>query len=170
MVTKYYYFSGKAKFGPRLTKPDLEYGCWSTVLYLDDKSLAQFRQLKETTDGVEGIQNELKQDEDGWYVNFRRPMEKNFQGKTQALTPPVVLDANNMPWQESALIGAGSDLTIKVSWYSFNKPFKKGVKGSAIRLESARVDNLVPYEMKKDFTDQEHKQVQGLPEQPKQYF
>jgi len=170
MANKTYYFSGKAKFGPRLIKPDLEYRCWNVVLYLDDKSLEQFRKLKDGADGIEGIMNELKQDEDGFYATFKRPMSRTYNGKEQAFTPPVVIGADNMPWQDHRLIGIGSDLTVKCEWYSFNKPFKKNTKGSAIRLVSARVDNLVEYTPQKDYSEEEVKMVKGLPEQPKQYF
>jgi hypothetical protein len=167
---KVYYFSGKAKYRPWLTRPDVEYKNWNVVLYLDEKSLQTFRALKDGEGNLEGIMNHLNQDEDGWFATFKRPTHKEWKGKEEALLPPVVLDANGIPWQSELLIGAGSDITVKCEWYSFNKPFKKGARGSAIRMVSARIDNLVPFEQNRDFTDGEKKLAEGLAEQPKQLF
>lgn len=168
-MAKYYYFTGKS-FMSRILKPDVEYNCWSQPLYLNPESYDLFMKLKEGTSECEGILNEVKQKEDGYLVNFRRPLVKKFKGQEQALTPPIILDKDGLPWQENCLIGNGSDITVKTEWYTYTLKYKKNMKGSAIRLVGARIDNLIPYEMNRDFSDEEKKMTEGLPEQPKQLF
>lgn len=167
--TSYVYLKGKAKYCKLLGRGDAEYRCWSTGLYLTPESYDTFMKMKENTDEVDGILNEVKKDDDGYYVNLRRPFAKVFQGKEKALDPVIVLDHNNLPWQSHILIGNGSDITCKVEHYTYKAPFSKK-KGSAIRLLSARVDQLVPFEMDKDFTEDQQKQVKGLAEQPRMTF
>lgn len=164
MAKKEYYFQGKSKYS-KVLMPDLEYQCWSQPLYLTQESYEQFMKLKEPTGEIAGIMNEVKKEEDGYFVNFRRPMTKTYQGKLQSFAPPVVVDKDGKPWEGRNLIGNGSDLTVKVEWYPFTSPFTKK-KGSAIRLVSVRVDNLVPYEAKKDYSDIEVQAVKGLDTKP----
>jgi hypothetical protein len=165
MAKHAYYFQGKCKY-PKLVNPDIEYRCWSVQTCLTKKSYEDFMKLKDGSDTVEGILNNVKLGEDGEYwVTFKRPMEKTYKGKSQLFTPPKLLNADGTPFPPSTMIGNGSDITVKVEWYTFQPPFKKK-KGSAIRMESVRVDNLVPYEMKKDFSQVELQQVEGLLDQP----
>lgn len=163
--TEYHYFQGKSKFS-RVLRPDLEYRNWTQTLILTPKSYEDFMKLKEPKGDRAGVLTECKKTEDGYVVTFKRPMEKTYQGKSQAFPPPLVLDADGQPWQENRLIGNGSDLTVKVELYGYTAPVTKK-KGSAIRMVSVRVDNLIPYEMKKDFSDVELQQAAGLAEQPK---
>jgi hypothetical protein len=126
--------------------------------------------LKKGNDEVDGILNEVQKNDDGGYsVRLKRDFSKNWSGKEQALDPVLVLDHNNLPWQSHVLIGNGSDITCKVEYYTYKPKFSKK-KGSAIRLSSVRVDQLVPFEMEKDFTEDEKKQVKGLAEQPRMMF
>lgn len=164
MAKEVYYFQGKCKY-PKLIKPDLEYRCWSIQTMLTQKSYEDFMKLKEETDTRVGILNEVKKDDDGYWVNFKRAMSKTFKGKEQLFTPPIILAADGTPWPEGTMIGNGSDVTVKVEFYTFQPPFKKK-RGSAIRMESVRVDHLVPYEIKKDFSEVQLQQVSGLAEQP----
>jgi hypothetical protein len=120
-------------------------------------------ELKERKGEVEGILNEVKKDEDGYSVMFKRPMEK---WGTQ-LTPPQMMDKDGNPWK-GELIGNGSDITVKVECYQYKKPFNKG-KGRAIRLAAVRVDNLIPFE-RREMTGEQLRQVKGLDEQPPQLF
>lgn len=161
------YFRGKGKW-IRILKPDVEYNCWNLSLYLDQPSIETFMQLKEPRGNEEGILNELKTDEGTGelYVVLRRPVTKEFKGKVTAFRPPIVVDKENKPWLPHIGIGNGSDLTVKVERYGYNKRMGKGGRGSAIRLVSVRVEELVPFEMKKDFTEEELKAVDGLLQQP----
>lgn len=165
LKTDYHYFQGKAMWA-RVVAPDLEYGNWSVKVYLTQDSYAKFMKLKEQDGDVEGIMNDVKQEEDGPAVTFKRPMKKVFKGVDTMLTPPVVLDKNNQPF--AGEIGNGSDITVKVQRYTFKKPFGKG-RGSAIRMEAVKVENLVPYtrdQMPQAFQNQ----AKGMEEVPPQLF
>lgn len=162
----YVYLKGKASWAKVIT-PDVEYNTWSIKLYIDDNSYAEFMKLKERNGEVEGILNEVKTDEEGGrFVTLRRPMSRKWNGKETQLSAPVVLDKNNQPTRDA--IGNGSDVTVKCELYSYKKPFNKG-RGRAIRLQSVRVDNLVPYE-RKDMPPDQELLVKGMDAQPVEHF
>jgi len=164
---EWYYFQGKSSWA-KVQQPDLEFKNWNIRVYLKPESIDLFNKLKEPEGDVEGILNELKEDEDGKFATFRRPMVKNWGRGDEHMTPPEVLDADGEVLSKDKLIGNGSDVTVKVECYKFRKPFKKGM-GKAIRLVAVRVDNLVPYS-REDYTPEQEKAVQGLDGQPKQLF
>lgn len=171
MANKEIFFRGKVKWFKLQNQGDSNYKCWSTVLYLTPESVNQFQELKKGTDTVEGLLNELKQDEDGHFITLKRPWFRKLRdGSEVGMQPPIILSKENLPWPTDKAIGNGSDVTIKCDYYTFKAPFKTK-RGSAIRLVSARIEDLVPYEPKKDFTDKEAKVVGGLVDQkPPQYF
>lgn len=172
---EWYEFQGKGSWFLNLFHADIPYNCWSVRLHFNPPSYDLFMKLKEVDEnGVEGILNEVKKDDDGYYHTFRRPIQKEWRdrnGVTQTIhfDPPIVLDANGQPWDRKVDIGNGSDITVKVECYKFNVPRKKGVKGRAIRLVSVGIDNLVEYS-RKDFSPAQEKAVQGLDQRPKQLF
>lgn len=162
----YVFLSGKAKWA-RLVQPDLKYKVWSVVLYLNTESYEKIMALKETKGETQGILNVIKKDEDGYYCTLKRPTERSYQGQLRGMNPPVVVSADGKT-MFTENIGNGSDITCKLEYYKYKKP--TGGRGSAIRLFSVRVDNLVPYETKKDFNEEQTQAVSGLLEQPKQEF
>ena len=135
-----------------------KYGSWSVVLYFDVDSAAYktAMELKK-----KGIRNELKKDEDGYFMRFKRPpfIDTKLRGKIP-LAPPVVVEKDGKTAFRGA-IGHGSDVTLKLEVY----PFKGGSGGWACRLQGIRLDNLVPYE-KKDFPPEQQEQVEGLDKAP----
>lgn len=162
----YIFLQGKGKF-IRVMHPDLEYRCWSVVLYLNQASYDEFMKLKEGDDQTLGILNEVKKDEDGYFVRLKRPMEKEFMGKTTQLTPPLVQNKDGTPYIGQG-IGDGSDLTCKVEFYKYKPRMGKGTKkGSAIRLYAVTIDNLVPF-TKEFYSDDQLRQAKGLSDQPPQ--
>lgn len=164
--TEYYYFQGKAKWA-KVHQPDIEYKNWNICVYLTPESWNIWNKLKETDDkGVDGILNESKKDDDGEYVVFKRPMTRKWDGKDTMLAPPIVLDSNDEP--TTLHIGNGSDVTVKVECYKYRKPFNKGF-GRAIRLLAVKIENLVPF-TKSHLSEDELRQMKGLPEVPKQKF
>ena len=172
MASKDVFFRGKCKFFKLLDKGDVEYQCWNTVLYLDAESYATFLELKKGNDTTDGIMNEAKLDDDGHYISLKRPWTRKYKGQDVGFTPPVVLDKNNMPWPSDKWVGHGSDVTIKCEYYTFKPPFKQK-RGSAIRLVSARIEDYVPYEPKRDLTEHQVKATAGLEAnaaKPTQYF
>lgn len=165
----YYYFKGKAKWANRLFLPDQQYKCWSVQVYPDQETYSKILELKSGKDGVQGILNVIKKDEDGYNIQLKRPTEKMFKGKLQGFVPPLVVNADNSPFNpQGPQIGNGSDVTCKIEYYEYKRP--TGGKGSAIRLESVRVDNLIPFNKDKDFPDVEAKAVSGLKDQPAPLF
>lgn len=165
MATETIYLSGKAKW-VRPTSPD-PWGNWKMDLYPDTESYNKFLELKETKDGVSGIKNVIKKDDDGYCITLRRPTQKVYKGKVQGFAPPEVLDKDNQPMRDT-LIGNGSDVTAKVSVYTHGTP--GGGKARAMRWEAVRVDNLIPFEGKRDFDEVTNKQVSGLVDQPEKLF
>lgn len=165
---EFIYLSGKAKWAAKLFTPDQQYKCWSFLLYPDDPSYQKILEMKKGKEGTQGILNVIKKDDDGYCMTLKRPTEKLFKGRMQGFTPPLVVNADNSPFNAQMSIGNGSDVTCKVEYYTYNRP--TGGKGSAIRLEAVRVDNLVPFEKEKDFKEAELKQVSGLTEQPPPLF
>jgi hypothetical protein len=153
------YLKGKAKWANRLYVPDIEYKKWGLVLYPDHASLEIIRDLQ-----AQGVKNVLKKDDDGYYISLGRPTEKVIRGKVIPFSPPVVLDADGNATTVS--IGNGSDVTVKMEVYSHGTP--TGGKAKAMRLQSVRIDNLVPY-AQDSFTPEEQELTAGLAEQPPQF-
>src|SRR6476620_8282057 len=133
MATKEVFLSGKAKWA-HTGRPD-KYGRYSIVLYPDSASLQKINDLKAATPA---ILNTLKKDEDGYFMKFTCEPNKNIGGKV-VVFQVAVLKPDGAPLTES-LIGNGSDVTIKLEYYTYRKG-----EGAAVRLKAVRVDNLVPY-------------------------
>lgn len=172
--TKYVYLQGKCKYC-KVQQPDTQYNCWNTVLYPTEESYQLILKLKEgfPEENIEGIKNDIKKDEDGYYLNIKRPCTIKVRGDMVALAPPDVLDGRNLgpdgfplPFRE--FIGNGSDITVKCEVYYYSSPMKK--KGSALRMKSVRVDNLVPYETTRDYDEAQMHVVANLDKQPQQLF
>lgn len=159
------FFQGKCKWA-RVQNPDVEFKNWNIHVYLTAASIEKFNELKKDKDGIDGILNELRNNEDGDYVVFRRPMFKNFGKGDEPLQPPEVIDNEGRPISRDNFIGNGSDVTVKCELYTYYKPFKKG-QGRAIRLTGVKVDNFVPYD-RDDLKPNQEKMLKGLDEQPPQ--
>lgn len=158
------YLKGKGKWC-KLVVPDQLYNKWSVVLYPDNDSLETIRELQ-----AKGMKNTLRKDDEGYNVNFGRPVSKENRKTGQLMTfnPPKVVDKDGQP-MDGVSIGNGSDLTIKLEVYEHAVPGTQK-KAKAARLVSVRVDNLIPFNTEKDFTPAEAEQVSGLKEQPEPLF
>lgn len=159
MDKTFIYWQGKAKW-VRAVTPDLTYNKWNFVLYPDEKHLEEIRELQS-----KGVKNVLGKDDDGWKINISRPTQRVWKGKVIAFAPPRVVDATGMPL-DGVAIGNGSDVTAEIEVYQHGTP--SGKKAHAIRWESLRVDNLIPFEVKKDYPEPIASQVQDLVDKPKQ--
>jgi hypothetical protein len=162
--TEFVFVQGKGSWAKTIT-PDQKFNRWSIVIHPDAPSLEKIKKLKE-----EGIKNELKKDEDGYYINFSRPTSKVFSGSVQGFAPPRVLDGtkklpdgSHPPLDER--IGNGSDVTLKLEVYSHKAP---GGTAKAARLLSIRVDHLVPFTVERDFDEDDTRAIKGLDGQPAQ--
>ena len=163
MASKFEFFKGKAKW-VHTARPD-RFDKFSMVLYPDAESLDKINKYKEGKPGQSGILNVIGKDDDGYFVKFTRPQSKTMRGKVVGFATPTVLNKDGMPLTE-VLVGNGSDVTVKVEIYTYNTPTKS--KGTACRLESIRVDNLIPFVPVKDFDEDTALNVKGLLEQPPQ--
>lgn len=167
--TEYIYLQGKAKWFRPLQLN--QFGKWSHVLYPNNESLEKIRELQS-----EGVKNQLKKDEDGYYVSLSRPSEIEIYSpsgkKKVGLTPPTVIDADGRPFLDS--VGNGSDVTTKMQVYSHRTPGAPGSttpgKAKAMRWESTRIDNLIVFKRETDFNEEEELKLKGVEEQPKQLF
>ena len=161
MATEDVYVRGKGSYiYAYVPDQQFEKPAWKITLHPDDASLATIQQLKK-----EGMKNWEKRDDDGTYFTFKRPVTvlNKKSGKDISLSPPVVLDHEGQPF--TGPIGNGSDVTVKLEVYSHNTP--GGGKAKAARFAALRIDSLVPFETKRDFTDTQKEVVGGLADQPK---
>jgi hypothetical protein len=136
------------------------------VVYPTEESLKILNELREKKGDTDGVLNHMKKDDDGYCMTLKRPIQKAMGGKIVSFSPPIILEADGDKELRNALIGNGSDITVKMQVYTYPKP--TGGKGTAMRLESVRVDTLVPFEMKKDFDKDQQRQVAGVGEAPPQ--
>jgi hypothetical protein len=151
------YWSGKVSWC-NVDRVD-NFGRWSLTLYPDTKAYNEIMKLKQ-----EGLQNVIKKDDDGYYLNISRPIEVRMKtGKALALAPPVVIDSEGLNLAKK--VGKGSDVTVKVEIRRYKTP--RNTEGVAVRLESVRVDNLVTFEPERDFPPAIAKAVAGLDTAPK---
>ena len=156
------YIQGKISWVKYVT-PDPTYNKWSCTIHPNDKGIEDIRELQ-----TQGVKNQWKKDEDGYYIAFSRPSERKIKGKIIGMTPPVVLNSEGVP-MDGVAIGNGSDGTLKLEIYSHPTP--SGGKAKAARWASLKVDNLIPFNKDTDFPDPSMKdQVAGLDEQPQRMF
>ena len=143
----------------RLLDPDQE-GKWKVTLYPDAESMDKVNALK-----AEGLLNVLRKDEEGYNITFNRPRQKLMRGRQTVFEAPIVLDKDGKP-TDGAGIGHGSDVSVKLQIYQYNKPNTPGTKGIAARLEAVRIWNMVPYEKERDLDTQQIRQIKGLDTAP----
>jgi hypothetical protein len=157
------YIQGKTKWF-RPDKPDHQFPPprWSHVIYPNAASLDIIRGLQ-----ARGLKNVLKKDDDGYYMTFSRKTERSVKGKLMGMQPPAVFEADGTTPFKGGLVGNGSDVTTKLQVYEHSTP--SGNKAVAARWESTRIDHLIPYEAKRDFTEVEAQAAKGLDIQPPQF-
>lgn len=152
------YIQGKVSWVKYVT-PDPLYNKWSVQIHPNQEGIEKIRELQ-----TEGVKNQFKKDEDGYYINFSRPTERKMKGKIIGMTPPVVLNSDGVP-MDGVAIGNGSTGTLKLEIYSHPTP--SGTKAKAARWAGLKIDDLVPFNKDTDYPDQATKeQAEGLAEQP----
>lgn len=128
-----YYFTGKAMWAEcnKINK----YGKYAIKLKVDKETAKQYKAI-----GTKGSPKEL--DDGDYLISFtRKPTDKVFKnGEKVEAGPPEVIDAMGVPYKGD--IGNDSDVTVKVSVFSWDNSFGKG---TAARLEKVRVDKLVEW-------------------------
>lgn len=111
---------------------------WKVMFRPTPESLMQIMDLQS-----KGVKNQLKKDEQGYFVNFSRPT-KDSAGK--ALRPPFVFAADGQTVITDA-IGNGSKGKLTLDLYEHKTP--TGGKANAARLYSITVTELVTYNSSK---------------------
>ena len=113
-------------------------GEWSTQFYPNAESLEIINGLIK-----DGIKNQLKKDDDGYFIRFRRhPQKQGKDGRIIQFEPPETLNADGTPCRD--IVGDGSDVTLRLEVYGGKNPFGSGTYKAA-RLGGIKVQNLVPY-------------------------
>ncbi len=155
-----HYLQGKvAWFRPKVPN---KWNKWSVQIHPNADGLELIRDLQS-----KGLKNQLKKDDDGYFLNVSRPVTKETAtGKILSFEPVKVFSADGSPFDGN--VGNGSDVTIKIEVYEHNTP--GGGKAKAMRWVSARIDNLVPFNSETDLNDFEKEASSGLKEQPEQLF
>jgi hypothetical protein len=157
------YIKGKASW--IYTKNLSDFGDWRITLHIDNNELNKILDLQ-----ARGVKNQIKKDDNGYYVRFRRSPEIEMKDKITGLPkkigmrPPEVIMADGTPFD--GIIGSGSDVEVKLEVYEHNTP--NGGKSRAARLLGIRIDNLVPFERQKDFDDEQKRATAGLVPEVKQ--
>jgi len=138
-----------------------KYNRWSITLYPTPESMKVVRELK-----AEGLKNEIQRDDDGDYITFHRDPQKMMRGKVVAFTAPRVIDKDGV-LMDGHKVGWGSDVTCRVEFYKSTP--QSPYKYAAVRWDSLRVDNLVPFEATRDLPPAEAEAVKSLQqaEEPK---
>lgn len=141
MATEYFNFDGKINW-TKHTTPD-QWGNWTTNLYPNaPDELDRFKHLKEE----KGLKNEIRKDDDGYFVILRRPQQKMMRGKVVGFDPPEIIDHEGKPFG-TEIIGNGSEANVKIELYSYTPPQRK-LTEFAIRWSGAKINKLVKYENK----------------------
>jgi hypothetical protein len=133
----FYKFDGKVKQCRHNTVD--AFNNWSVIFYPNEHSLEAFRNLKDE----KGLKNEIKKDEDGYFIWCRRPQQKMIKGSLVGFAPPEVVDAEGKPFGTD-IIGDNSECTIKFELYSYFPPSSR-TPNHAIRWNGLKVNKLVPY-------------------------
>lgn len=161
MAKEHVYFKGKGSWFRHLFQLDEEFGKWHVTLHFDPESLDAFRALQ--------LKTHLKKDDEGYFAKLSRPRKKIMRGKEVIFDAPKIFDKDGNPMTDSSRIGNGSDITVKCELYHYSPPGSK-VRANAIRLESVRIDNLVPYTPQRDYEPDQAQAAAGLMEQPEPLF
>lgn len=125
------------------------YDKWSVTLHPNAESLERIRELQ-----ADGLKNVIKKDEDGYYIQFSRPPTIELRkGVKTGVTPPVITDKDGRPL-EGVAVGNGTDATVILEVYTHPVPNSEK-RATAARLAGLRVENLVPFDIKSDYTDKD---------------
>lgn len=157
---EYYYLSGRVDW----YRPDVanKWNKWSHQLHPDAPSMEILRDLQ-----ADGLKNMIKKDDDGYYLNVSRPVNKQTAtGKVIVFQPPETFDKDGVPYKGA--VGNGSDVTTKIEVYTYSPP--GGAPSKAMRWVSTRIDNLIPFNPDKDLNEWEKEAAEGLTDQPQKDF
>lgn len=161
-TTEFAFIKGKASW--IWLKKASDFSDWRITLHISPEEVNKIIDLQ-----AQGVKNQLKKDDDGYYIRFRRPVEIEIKDRVTglprkiAMRPPEVITLNEKGEPElfDGDLGSGSDVEVKLEIYEHKTP--GGGKAKAARLLGVCVLNLVPF-TQKNWTDETHRAVKGLVE------
>jgi hypothetical protein len=119
-----------------LTAPDgREDTFWSVSFYPDDKGLDIVYNLQS-----QGVKNNIRRDEDGFNINYKRPKVKKMRGEMVEFDPPYVTGPDGSKWDRSEQINQMAEAEVDLAVYSHQIPGSTK-KAKAVRLEGVQVLN-----------------------------
>lgn len=137
-----------------------KYDAWSVVIEPDVPSVTKIIDLK-----ADGVKNVLKKDDNNvYYIQFRRDPTKLINGKVVAFAAPRVFDEKGV-LMDGNKVGRGSDVTVRLEVYQHGTP--SGGKSKAARWDSLRVDNLIEWNPNNDMPPSEAEAANDLINSPK---
>lgn len=104
---------------------------WDITLYPEREALDKIRDLQ-----AEGLKNVVKKDDEGYFIRFSRPIQREIKGKIVEMTPPIVSGTTDVE-----NIGNGSKGTVTLDVYPHGTP--GGGKAKAARLHAVNVEEFV---------------------------
>lgn len=109
---------------------------WKATICPDQESVMKIMDLQ-----TKGCKNQLKKDDDGYYINFSRPVEKKKKtGEVfKTFTAPVVTDRTGKVIDEMIANGAKGDMYLEISSF----------KGQYGNVTTAMLDSLILDEWQK---------------------
>lgn len=134
-----------------------KFGDWAITIYPDVPSLEVIRDYQ-----AKGWKNVMKKDDDGYFIQFKRQPTKLMRGKIVAFAAPKIVDSEGKPF-DGTRVGWGSDAVVRLEVYQHGTP--NGGKAFANRWDSAKIMNLVPFEIdKSDWPEEEKENIKSLTE------
>lgn len=98
-------------------------------------------------------------------MQFKRDVNKTMNGRVVAFAAPRVVDKDGKP-MDGSKVGWGSDVTARMENYNYGG--RNGIaKGTALRWDSLKVNNLVEFEMdNSDWSEADKEAVRSLAAAP----
>jgi len=126
-ATKHYYFRGTCKWA-MVHRMDEKFNNYKIDLYPDEESMVLYKES--------GCQNDVKKDDDGEYITFRRKNQQLIKNELVEFGKPKVVDAEGETFSEN--IGNGSKVVVKIAVFPTRN-------GTGHRLEAVMVEDWVEY-------------------------
>lgn len=109
---------------------------WKATIRPNQESVMKVMDLQ-----AQGVKNQLKKDEHGYYINFQRPVEKKKKtGEVfKTFTPPVVTDREGKVITDMIANGAKGSMKLEIDSF----------KGQMGKVTVAMLDSLILDEFQK---------------------
>lgn len=128
------------------TAPDTKYDpCWRINVLVGPEEAKKAKAIGLRIIKTDPVMNEDEASLGDYKITFKRYTEKRGKHKGQANKAPIVVDADEAPFD--FIIGNGSDVIVEFEPYTWNFNGKTGVSAD---LQKIKIINLVEYIPKDD--------------------